>query len=689
MSDTSAANAGQRLRDTARLYLPWADRLPAGWLGFSLRTWCSLVIGLATAFWVQIDNPLLVGVTVMILAQPLRGQALSKAFYRIIGTVVGMGVSIVLVAVWNQQRGPFLGGVALWLAACAFVGSLERDFRSYGALLSGYTVALVAVNCIDTPQNVFNIAVSRASAITIGVFAVAVVNILSGSPEATHGLANGLKQLTRPISETARAALQHLYDRGAQADIKLAGGILALTTRLSYARTEFERGGMRANGARLAMVSMLTVLDCARGLGRHTGHGNIAPAVEEAIARIARQTDLRLDQAGFTLRILAAIREALPAHVPNADEAFAIERAARMLTARVRLHAGQQMLVDGTGSAADSKTIAIATQPNILLAFIGALRVLVGFSFAAAVCVITGLPGATVALAQTALTLTLAATNVDTARFGMGAVIGIPCSVLAAAALNFFVLLHGADMPFLALALLPQTFLACLLLMRPGTAAIGFNYGVFFFAMLGLDNHQSYNPTEFLNRNIFYLLAALLAFIILVLLFPPSARRQRFWMASTIVRALERQMAGRGEVDGPTRLTRAYDRLAQMQFWNDRLPPSPSGARQLESFTAFTELDGALARARAYASQAQGHALLRPSAELAARELRLHAPWGDLDARLQHACAAVPAPSSYLPQPEQVAAINLLAGLDGVLHAWRAAQPRLRHYGIIKTGKAG
>ncbi|NVN37235.1 FUSC family protein [Komagataeibacter swingsii] len=681
------AHSARRIHDIMRNFLPRTDHLPAGWVGFSLRTWCSLVLGLATAFWLQLDNPLLVGVTVMILAQPLRGQALSKAFYRLLGTMVGMGVSIVLVAVWNQQRGPFLGGVALWLAACAFVGSLERDFRSYAALLSGYTVALVAVNCIDTPQNVFNIAVSRASAITLGVFAVAVVNILSGSPEAWRGLAAGLKQLIRPLSETARAALQHMYDRGAQADIRLGARILALTTPLSYARTELERGGTRANGARLAMVSMLTILDCARGLGRHTGHGNIDPAVEDAIARVARQTDLRTDQSGFTTHILDAVRATLPGHAPNADEAFAIERAARMLSARTRMHAGQAVLTEGTGNAHD-RTVSIAVQPNYLLALIGALRVLVGFSFAAGVCVITGLPGATVALAQTALTLTLAATNVDTARFGMGAIIGLPSSVMAAALLNFFVLLHGADMPFLALTLLPQTFLACLLLMRPSTAAIGFNYGVFFFAILGLDNHQSYNPTEFLNRNIFYLLAALLAFIILVLLFPPSPRRQRFWMASTIVRALERQMAGRGEADSPARLTRAYDRLAQMQFWTDRLPGSSSSARQMESFTTFAELDGALARARTYARQAQAITLLRPAAERAQRELLLHAPW-DVAPRLREAMAAIPAPQAQLPAQTQIAAINLLAGVDGVMRAWQAAEPRLRHYGIIKTKKAG
>lgn len=260
--------------------------------------------------------------------------------------------------------------------------------------------------------------------------------------------------------------------------------------------------------------------------------------------------------------------------------------------------------------------------------------------------------------------------------------------MLAAALLNFFVLLHGADMPFLALTLLPQTFLACLLLMRPSTAAIGFNYGVFFFAILGLDNHQSYNPTEFLNRNIFYLLAALLAFIILVLLFPPSPRRQRFWMASTVVRALERQMTGHGEADGPTRLTRTYDRLAQMQFWTDRLPGNSSSARQMESFMTFAELDGALARARTYARQAQAIALLRPAAELAQRELSLHAPW-DVEQRMRDTIAAIPAPQAQLPPQAQVAAVNLLAGLNAVLRAWQAAAPRLRHYGIIKMEKAG
>ena len=62
------AHSARRIHDIMRTFLPRTDHLPAGWVGFSLRTWCSLVLGLATAFWLQLDNPLLVGVTVMILS---------------------------------------------------------------------------------------------------------------------------------------------------------------------------------------------------------------------------------------------------------------------------------------------------------------------------------------------------------------------------------------------------------------------------------------------------------------------------------------------------------------------------------------------------------------------------------------------------------------------------------------------
>lgn len=119
-----------------------------------------------------------------------------------------------------------------------------------------------------------------------------------------------------------------------------------------------------------------------------------------------------------------------------------------------------------------------------------------------------------------------------------------------AAVLNFGVLPHGADMPFLAMAILPIIFGGCLLLMNPKTATIGFNAGVFFFVILGVANQQNYEPSAFIDRNVLYLFAAIIIFISLVLLLPPSATGRRFRVGITIGHDLLLQFEGHGEQAG-------------------------------------------------------------------------------------------------------------------------------------------
>jgi len=46
-------------------------------------------------------------------------------------------------------------GFAAWLGLCVYVGGLLDGNRAYSGILSGYTVALVAVTQIDSPQKHF------------------------------------------------------------------------------------------------------------------------------------------------------------------------------------------------------------------------------------------------------------------------------------------------------------------------------------------------------------------------------------------------------------------------------------------------------------------------------------------------------------------------------------------------------
>src|SRR5580704_10786388 len=84
------------------------------------------------------------GTSAAIVCQPHLGASLRKGWYRLIGTLVGAVVSVLLTASFPQDRALFLGGLALWGAACAFAATLLRNFASYSAALAGYTVAIVA-----------------------------------------------------------------------------------------------------------------------------------------------------------------------------------------------------------------------------------------------------------------------------------------------------------------------------------------------------------------------------------------------------------------------------------------------------------------------------------------------------------------------------------------------------------------
>ena len=117
--------------------IPWPD----GTGFFAVRTWVALAVGFYAAFFLQLQGASSAGVCVLILAQPAQGMVLSKAIYRIAGTLVGVVAALVITAMFPQDRTMLLATFAVWMACLTVCGSLLRDFRSYGCILSGYTVA--------------------------------------------------------------------------------------------------------------------------------------------------------------------------------------------------------------------------------------------------------------------------------------------------------------------------------------------------------------------------------------------------------------------------------------------------------------------------------------------------------------------------------------------------------------------
>ena len=80
---------------------------------FGLRLWASVCLALFVAFWLELDDPFWAGTSAAIVCQPQLGASLRKGWFRMIGTVVGATMIVVLTAFFPQDRVAYLGLLAL------------------------------------------------------------------------------------------------------------------------------------------------------------------------------------------------------------------------------------------------------------------------------------------------------------------------------------------------------------------------------------------------------------------------------------------------------------------------------------------------------------------------------------------------------------------------------------------------
>src|SRR3954462_6819309 len=147
---------------------------------FGVRLWASVCLALFVAFWLELQNPFWAGTTAAIVCQPILGASLRKGWVRMIGTIIGAVVSVLITAAFPQSRAGFLIALTLWGALCGFIASLLRSFAAYAASLSGYSAVIICMDVLGSvgtgsPDAAFGLAVTRATEICIGIVSAGLV----------------------------------------------------------------------------------------------------------------------------------------------------------------------------------------------------------------------------------------------------------------------------------------------------------------------------------------------------------------------------------------------------------------------------------------------------------------------------------------------------------------------------------
>jgi uncharacterized membrane protein YccC len=465
------------------------------WL-FGIRIWVAIVVALAASFWLELEAPASAAVTVAILAVPTRGGALDKARFRLVATIIGVSAAIVITALFSQTRDLMLAVFAGWIGLCVYASGLLDGNHAYAAVLSGYTVGLIAIQQLDTPEHVFETGMARGAAIAVGVAAIAVVNDLLAAPESFPQLASRLAALHQRVRDYARPSHP---DTDVVTAAELLRDIAALRPEIASLATESPSGSSRSAAARCTAVALVAAVHAARALKAVVATTN--QGVGDTIAATPQFPALGWASREF-LRRTSEVREGFVAF--NAGH---------------RLHWVRRMPLYRSGAIAAA----------------AGLRAMLYLLMASGFFVLAGWPSTEVSLSLVALVIALGAVSSNPQVFTVAAFVAAPIATVLAGTLEFLILDGVTEFPLLALALAPFVIGAIVAATNPHpmVASLGRLNLIFIIVILSPSNPQSYNPNSFLFT-ILFLCTGIGLLLAAQTLIPPesSERRQRWMMAS-------------------------------------------------------------------------------------------------------------------------------------------------------------
>ena len=485
---------------------------------FALRIWAAMMVALYAAFWLQLQSASSAAVTVGILALQTRGQVYQKAVYRVLATIIGVVASFVIAGLFPQTRDLFLIGFAGWLGLCVYVGGLLDGNRAYGAALSGYTVAQVAVTQIDSPQNIFAAGVNRGAAIVVGIAALGLVSDVFAARNVHPGLIGKLTAAHQRVRAFALAVLRGESAHPAHS-ANLLREITALHPDITALVAELSDGGARGWAARSAAVALVAEVGAAGALSslpgetlpslrRELGGALADPLGEESPAL---QLRLQADVGYADLRDALFARHSLDLLMEDQRARGAIEDLQAARRSPRRIHAPIYR----------SRRAAVR---NGLRAFLAVLTSSILFSLG-------GWPLASQGVALVGVVVALSANNPNPQAFMTAVVIAIAIAAPLAGVTEFLILDGVDQFPLLAIGMAPVIIAAALLftIPNPRLAPIGFLMLVFFPVLLSPTNPQNYNPESYLFSSFMAITSVILLFVLVRVILPTSEALRRRW----------------------------------------------------------------------------------------------------------------------------------------------------------------
>jgi uncharacterized membrane protein YccC len=181
---------------------------------FAVKSFAAAMLAYYLALRIGLTRPYWSVTTAYIVAAPLAGAVLSKAVFRVGGTILGAGAAVVLVPTFVNEPFVLSAALALWLGLCLYLSLLDRTPRAYVFLLAGYTASIVGFPSVAAPGAIFDVAIVRVQEIVLGILCASFVHGVVLPRTVTGQL---LGRIDRMLGDAERWSADAITGQGGEA----------------------------------------------------------------------------------------------------------------------------------------------------------------------------------------------------------------------------------------------------------------------------------------------------------------------------------------------------------------------------------------------------------------------------------------------------------------------------------------
>lgn len=256
---------------------------------YGLRMTASVALAMWVSFWLQLENAYWAPLTAAIVCQPTIGASLRKGQFRIIGTCTGAFGIVLLTALMPQSRIGLIAGLVVWTMIAGVAATLLRNTAAYAASLAGYTAVIVFSDAISgSPNDVFLLAITRATEISIGVLSAGLVLSATDTGDARRRLAKQFSELVGCIAEGLCVTLESPGIDTVARRRALIGKLAALDPLIDEALGETADLRYRSATLQAAVEGILRALSACNDVNTHLSAPANRPKDGQPVADPAR-----------------------------------------------------------------------------------------------------------------------------------------------------------------------------------------------------------------------------------------------------------------------------------------------------------------------------------------------------------------------------------------------------------------